>query len=70
MVLASTKIPGTIRIRQTKSVFGRKGKHRACVRGLGLRKIGQVVEVEDTPAIRGMIDKTSYMVEVVEGSTS
>lgn len=59
-----------IRVRQVKSAFGRLQKHRACARGLGLRKVGQVVEVEDTPAVRGMIDKISYMVEVEERSTS
>ncbi|MCY3885512.1 MAG: 50S ribosomal protein L30 [Gammaproteobacteria bacterium] len=59
-----------IRVRQTRSAFGRLAKHRACVRGLGLRKIGQVVEVEDTPSVRGMIGKVSYMVEVEEGSAS
>ena len=58
-----------IRVRQIKSAFGRLQKHRACVRGLGLRKVGQVVEVEDSPSVRGMIEKVSYMVEVVEGST-
>ncbi|MXW53885.1 MAG: 50S ribosomal protein L30 [Gammaproteobacteria bacterium] len=59
-----------IRIRQVKSAFGRLQKHRACARGLGLRKVGQVVEVEDTPSVRGMIDRISYMVEVEERSTS
>ncbi len=59
-----------IRIRQVKSAFGRLQKHRACARGLGLRKVGQVVEIEDTPSVRGMIDKISYMVEVEERSTS
>lgn len=59
-----------IRIRQVKSAFGRLQKHRACARGLGLRKVGQVVEIEDTPSVRGMIDKISYMVEVEERSKS
>lgn len=37
------------------------------MRGLGLRRIGQVVEVEDTPAVRGMIERVSYMVDIVAG---
>ena len=43
---------------------GRLPKHIACVRGLGLRRIGHTVEVEDTPATRGMINKVSYLVRV------
>lgn len=55
-----------IRVTQTKSTAGRLGKHRACVAGLGLRRIGHSVEVEDTPSTRGMINKVSYMVKVEE----
>lgn len=40
--------------------------HKACVLGLGLRRINQMVEVEDTPCTRGMINKVSYMVKVQE----
>ena len=54
----------TIRVTQTKSTAGRLKKHQACVRGLGLRRIGHTVEVEDTPAVRGMIHRVSYMVQV------
>ncbi len=39
-------------------------KHKLCVKGLGLRRIGHTVEVEDTPSVRGMINKVSYMVRV------
>ena len=53
-----------IKVTQTKSTAGRLEKHRASVRGLGLRRIGHTVEVEDTPAVRGMINKVSYMVQV------
>ena len=53
-----------IKVIQTKSTAGRLEKHKACVRGLGLRRIGHTVEVEDTPAVRGMINKVSYMVQV------
>ncbi len=53
-----------IRVTLTKSVTGRLPKHKACVAGLGLRRIGHTVEVQDTPAVRGMIDKVYYMVRV------
>jgi large subunit ribosomal protein L30 len=48
-----------------RSTIGRLPKHKACVTGLGLRKIGQTVELEDTPSVRGMVNKVSYMVKVV-----
>lgn len=47
-----------------KSPIGRLKKHLACVRGLGLRKMWHTVQVEDTPAVRGMINKVYYMVRV------
>ena len=55
-----------VRVRLVKSVSGRLKKHQACVRGLGLRRIGHSVEVEDTPSVRGMINQVSYMVQVEE----
>lgn len=55
-----------IKVTQTKSTIGRLESHKACVRGLGLRRIRHTVEVEDTPAVRGMINKVSYMVSVEE----
>lgn len=55
---------GTIKVKQIKSAIGRAEKHKACIRGLGLRKIGHVVELEDTPAVRGMVNKVYYMVQV------
>ena len=54
-----------IRVTQTKSAAGRLPKHKSCVAGLGLRRIGHTVEVQDTPAVRGMIDKVRYLVLVV-----
>lgn len=53
-----------IKVTQVKSTNGRLQSHKACVRGLGLRRIGHTVEVEDTPAVRGMINKVSYLVQV------
>lgn len=56
----------TIKIKLTKSPIGRVDNHKKTVKALGLRKIGQIVEKEDTPQIRGMIEKVNYMVEVIE----
>ncbi len=53
-----------LRITLIKSTAGRLKKHQACVAGLGLRRIGHTVEVEDTPAVRGMIDRVNYLVKV------
>lgn len=55
-----------ISVTLTKSVNGRVEAHKACVRGLGLRRIGHTVSVEDTPAVRGMINKIYYMLRVEE----
>jgi large subunit ribosomal protein L30 len=56
----------TMKVKLVRSVHGRLKKHRDCVRGLGLRRMHQEVEVEDTPATRGMLNKVSYMVSLVE----
>ena len=45
-----------IKVTQIRSIHGRLKKHQACVAGLGLRRIGHTVEVEDTPSVRGMIN--------------
>ena len=49
-----------------KSTIGRLEKQKRTIEALGLRKIGQIVEKEDTPQIRGMIAKVSHMIEIVE----
>lgn len=54
----------TIKVTLKKSPIGRLKKHKACVAGLGLRRIGQTVEVEDTPSVRGMINRVFYMVQI------
>ena len=54
----------TLKITQLKSSIGRLKDHKACLRGLGLRRIRHVVEVEDTPSVRGMVNKISYMIKV------
>jgi|TARA_B100001057_G_C22282578_1_gene731385 large subunit ribosomal protein L30 len=56
----------TIKVTQIKSSIGRLPKHKACLKGLGLRKINHTVELEDTPCVRGMINKVFYMVKVEE----
>ena len=56
----------TVKVPLTKSPIGRLKKHKACEAGLGLRRIGHTVEVEDTPSVRGMINRISYML-LVEG---
>ena len=56
----------TIKVRQTGSPIRRPQDQRATLVGLGLTKIGQVRELEDTPSVRGMIRKISHMVEVVD----
>jgi large subunit ribosomal protein L30 len=50
-----------IRVTLVKSLIGTRPEHRACVRGLGLRRLNHTVEVIDTPANRGMINKVSYL---------
>ncbi|MGD2137264.1 MAG: 50S ribosomal protein L30 [Gammaproteobacteria bacterium] len=53
-----------IRITQTRSSHGRLRSHQDTMRGLGLRRIRHTVELDDTPEIRGMINKVAYMVRV------
>jgi len=55
-----------IRIKLVKSLIGRKKDQIETVKALGLKKLNSVVEHEDTPQIRGMIDKISFMLEVEE----
>lgn len=56
----------TVKVTLVKSVSGRLQNHKACVAGLGLRRIGHSVEVLDTPSNRGMINKASYLLQVEE----
>ncbi len=53
----------TVKVTLVKSLIGRLESHKACARGLGLKKINQTVEVLDTPANRGMINKISYLLK-------
>ena len=56
----------TVKVTLVRSMNGRLKSHKACVRGLGLRRMHHTVEVEDTACTRGMINKVSYMVRVEE----
>lgn len=56
----------TIKIKLVRSPIGRIENHKRTVKALGLKKIGQIVEKQDTPQIRGMIKNVDYMVEIVE----
>jgi large subunit ribosomal protein L30 len=55
-----------IKIKLVKSPIGKPETHRKTIEALGLRKIGQVVEKNDTPQIRGMIHQVDYMVEILD----
>nr|VFK55362.1 MAG: large subunit ribosomal protein L30 [Candidatus Kentron sp. TUN]VFK57507.1 MAG: large subunit ribosomal protein L30 [Candidatus Kentron sp. TUN]VFK61306.1 MAG: large subunit ribosomal protein L30 [Candidatus Kentron sp. TUN] len=57
---------GALRITLIRSKYGRLRKHEACLRGLGIRKIHKSVLVNDTPCVRGMINKVAYMLRVEE----
>ena len=58
-------IQATVKVQLVRSPIGTKQSHRDTVRGLGLRKLNSVSELQDTPAVRGMINKISYLVKVL-----
>jgi large subunit ribosomal protein L30 len=58
--------PSKLKIKQTGSPIRRKQDQRATLIGLGLNKMNKVSELEDTPAVRGMIRKVRHMVEVID----
>jgi len=55
----------TVKIQLVRSLIGTRESHRATVRGLGLGRVNSVSELQDTPAVRGMINKVSYLVKVI-----
>ncbi|MDP4301652.1 50S ribosomal protein L30 [Leptothrix discophora] len=55
----------TLKVQLVRSPIGTQESHRATVRGLGLRKLNSVSELQDTPAVRGMINKIAYLVRVL-----
>jgi large subunit ribosomal protein L30 len=60
--MADTK---TLKIKLVRSPIGCKQSHRDTVRGLGLRRLNSVSELQDTPAVRGMVNKVSYLVQII-----
>ena len=58
--------PGTIRIKWVRSAIQAPVKHKLVVKGLGFTRLNQVVEREDTPSIRGMVNKVPHLVEIVQ----
>lgn len=64
MAKANKSESKAVKVTLVKSVIGRIASHRACVRGLGLRHLNHTVEVQDTPANRGMINKVGYLLKV------
>ena len=61
----TTDAQKTLKVKLVRSPIGCKQSHRDTVRGLGLRKLNSVSELQDTPAVRGMINKISYLVKVL-----
>jgi len=57
----------TIRVRQFKSGIGYSKSQRATLVGLGIRRMNQVVELEDTPSVRGMVNKVNHLVRIESG---
>jgi large subunit ribosomal protein L30 len=64
MAKAKKESGATVKVTLIKSVIGRLESHRATVKGLGLRRMHHTVELQDTPAVRGMINKVNYLLKV------
>jgi large subunit ribosomal protein L30 len=62
---AAGKAAGTLRLRWFRSAIQAPEKHKRVVRGLGFTRLNQVVEREDTPSIRGMVNKVPHLIEIV-----
>ena len=60
----------TVKVTQIKSLIGRTDKQKNCIKGLGLRRIRHTVVLEDTPCVRGMINKVSFMVNVEKSNAN
>jgi len=70
MARKSVAKKGTLKVTLRRSTNGRLAAHKACVAGLGLRRIGHTVELKDTLAIRGMIARVAYLLSVEEQHAS
>ena len=65
--MAENQAKATVKVTLVRSPIGAQPKHRLCVKGLGLRRMHHSVELEDTPAVRGMINKISHLLAVEPG---
>ena len=63
---AKNETKKTIKIQYVRSVIGTPPQHRLAVRGLGFRKLNQVVEREDNPAVRGLVAKVPHLVKIIK----
>lgn len=70
MVTKKATKKGTLKVTLRRSTNGRLAAHKACVAGLGLRRIGHTVVLTDTPAIRGIIRRIGYLLSVDEQHAS
>ena len=64
MAKAKKEAGATVKVTLVRSVIGRIEAHKATVKGLGLRRMHHTVELQDTPAVRGMINKINYLLKV------
>jgi large subunit ribosomal protein L30 len=62
--MAKANTNKTVKVTLVRSVINTRASHRATVRGLGLRRLNHTVEVADTPAVRGMINKVGYLLKL------
>jgi len=63
--MANEQQKTTVKVQLVRSPIGTKQSHRDTIRGLGLRKLNSISELQDTPAVRGMINKVDYLVKVL-----
>jgi large subunit ribosomal protein L30 len=64
--MADKQAGKTLRVTLVRSLINTRASHRSTVRGLGLRRLNHTVELEDTPAVRGMINKVGYLLRLEE----
>lgn len=64
MAKSKKEVSAIVKVTLVKSLIGRVEAHRATVKGLGLRRMHHTVELQDTPAVRGMINKVNYLLKV------
>lgn len=62
--MSSENTGGTVRVKLVRSPNSTPERHRLCVKALGLKRLHQVVELKDSPSVRGLINKINYLVRV------